>query len=91
MRLPVLIAATLLAGCPISARRRGRSLESRLFIPFDNQGHPAVDSLRFHWPRTAIPVRYWVEDSVGAPALVRNAIATWKIRHSSTTNGTPPW
>jgi len=79
MRFSLLIAATLLGGCTdIGTPTRPIPYESRLFIPFDNQGQPAVDSLRFHWPRSSMPVRYWVEDSLGAPALVRNAIATWK-------------
>ncbi|MEP7325929.1 MAG: matrixin family metalloprotease [Gemmatimonadota bacterium] len=79
MRLALLAAGALSAGCTdIGTPSRAVPYESRLFIPFDNGGQPAVDSLRFHWPRSSFPVRYWVEDSLEAPALVRGAIATWK-------------
>ena len=79
MRLSLLIAVTLLSGCTdIGTPSRAVPYESRLFIPFDSLGQPAVDSLRFHWPRSSVPVRYWVEDSLEAPAHVRAAIATWK-------------
>lgn len=79
MRLLLLVAAALLGGCTdIGTPSRAVPYESRLFVPFDSLGQPAVDSLRFHWPRPSVPVRYWVEDSMEAPAHVRNAIATWK-------------
>jgi predicted Zn-dependent protease len=73
----VLLAAV--AGCTdIGTPSRPVPYESRLFIPFDDNGTPAIDSLRFHWPRSSMPVRYWVEDSTQAPQHVRDAIATWK-------------
>lgn len=75
----VLAIALLLAGCTeLSAPPRPVPYESRLFVSFDDNGTPAIDSLRFHWPAASMPVRYWVEDSLGAPGHVRNAIQTWK-------------
>lgn len=69
----------LLAACTeLSAPARSVPYESRLFVSFDNNGTPAIDSIRFHWPSSSMPVRYWVEDSLGVPAHVRNAIQTWK-------------
>jgi predicted Zn-dependent protease len=79
LRLSLLIAVAALAACTdIGTPSRPVPYESRLFIPFDSLGQPAVDSLRFHWPKASLPVRYWVEDSVEAPALVRAAITDWK-------------
>jgi hypothetical protein len=62
----------------IGAPSRPVPYDSQLFIPFDDNGQPAIDSVRFHWPRSSLPVTYWVEDSLGEPAHVRNAIARWK-------------
>ncbi len=72
------IAVSALACTDIGAPARAVPYESRLFIPFDDNGQPAIDSLRFHWPRSSLPVTYWVEDSLGEPAHVRNAISRWK-------------
>jgi predicted Zn-dependent protease len=70
--------ALVLAACTeLSAPNRPVPYESRLFVSYDNNGTPAVDSLRFHWPASSKPVRYWVEDSLNAPGHVRDAIATW--------------
>jgi predicted Zn-dependent protease len=67
-----------LACTELSAPTRAVPYESRLFIPFDDNGTPAIDSVRFHWPASSIPVTYWVEDSLNAPAHARAAIETWK-------------
>ena len=55
---------------------RGAIYEWRLFVPFDSTG-PRIDSLTFHWPRTSLPVTYWVEDSLQVPAHVRAALDRW--------------
>ncbi len=74
-----LAGALLLAGCTeLSAPARPVPYESRLFVPYDNNGTPAIDSIRFHWPASFQPVRYWVEDSLGVPGHARQAIAAWK-------------
>ena len=67
-----------LACTDISTPSRPVPYESRLFIAFDSNGTPAIDSLRFRWPASSLPVRYWVEDSLNAPLHLRNAITTWK-------------
>ncbi len=36
------------------------------------------DSLAFNWPPSRIPVRIWVEDSLGLPGHVQAGIATWR-------------
>jgi predicted Zn-dependent protease len=72
-------AAALLLGCSeLSAPARSVPYESRLFVSYDDNGTPAIDSIRFHWPQSAMPVRYWVEDSLNAGDHVRAAIETWK-------------
>jgi hypothetical protein len=78
-RSAALTAALALAACTeLSAPNRPVPYESRLFVSFDDNGTPGVDSLRFHWPRSSMPVRYWVEDSLDAPGHVEHAIRTWK-------------
>ena len=78
-RILVLSASLLVAACAeLSAPNRPVPYESRLFVPFNDNGNPAVDSLRFHWPASSMPVRYWVQDSLSSPDHIRNAIATWK-------------
>lgn len=78
-RTALVSAALLLGACTeSSAPSRPVPYESRLFVSYDDNGTPAIDSLRFHWPASAMPVSYWVEDSLNAPGHVRDAIATWK-------------
>lgn len=76
--LSLAAVAALVSCTDIGTPARPVPYESRLFIAFDSLGQPAVDSLRFHWPRASMPVRYWVEDSLDAPAHVRAAITAWK-------------
>ena len=38
----------------------------------------APDTLSFHWPMSMLPVKIWVQDSLGMPAHVQDAIATWR-------------
>ena len=78
-RTGVLAAVLLLVACgEVSAPNRPVPYESRLFVSFDDNGTPAIDSLRFHWPASSLPVSYWVEDSLNAPGHVTDAIAAWK-------------
>ena len=78
-RAMTIATVLVLAACAeLSAPNRPVPYESRLFVSYDNNGTPAVDSLRFHWPASSMPVSYWVEDSLNAPDHVRDAIATWK-------------
>jgi len=70
--------AAFLACTNIGGPSRPVPYESRLFVPFDSNGVPAIDSLRFHWPHSSLPVTYWVEDSLQAPQHIRNAIGQWR-------------
>jgi predicted Zn-dependent protease len=75
---PIALALLLAACTELSAPSRPVPYESRLFVSFDNNGTPAIDSLRFRWPQSSMPVRYWVEDSLDVPNHIRAAIETWK-------------
>lgn len=37
-----------------------------------------ADTLSFHWPRTALPVRFWAENTLDLPAHTSAAIDAWK-------------
>jgi len=37
-----------------------------------------TDTLSFHWPKSMLPVRIWVEDTLDMPAHVGAAVDTWK-------------
>ena len=77
--LTVAVLASGLTGCSdIGVPARPTPYESRLFIPFDDNGTPAIDSLRFRWPSANMLVKYWVQDSLSAPVHMRTAITTWK-------------
>ena len=79
-RMLIPAAVTVLAAwacAEIIGPTRGGLYEWRLFVPFDSLG-PRIDSLTFHWPQSSLPVKYWVEDSLQAPAHVRAALERWK-------------
>lgn len=78
LALGIAAGTGLFACTDVGAPSRPVPYESRLFIPFDDNGVPKIDSLRFHWPKSSQPVTYWVEDSLNAPDHVRHAIAEWK-------------
>ena len=66
-----LAAATTLLSCgDISAPLRSEIYEWRL-----TQGG---DTLSFHWPREALPIRIWVQDTNNYAAHTQAAIETWK-------------
>jgi predicted Zn-dependent protease len=62
----------------VSPSRAGLGYDWRLLVQYDSTGGPYVDTLSFHWPRSSLPVKIWVEDQDNLPAHVRTAIATWK-------------
>ena len=41
-------------------------------------GDTVTDTVDFHWPASALPVRIWVQDTVGLPGYAAAAIAEWK-------------
>lgn len=58
----------LVTGCTdVQAPRRAERYEWRL-----------DGSISFHWPREALPVRVWVEDTENLPAYAAAAIEDWK-------------
>jgi len=61
----------------ISPSRNLLRYDWRLPINYDSAG-PRADSLTFHWPRTSLPVKIWVEDQYDVPLRIRQAIALWK-------------
>jgi hypothetical protein len=76
----LLAGAMVIAGLACSdivAPARNARYAWRLIVPYDSAG-PREDTLSFHWPRTALPVRIWVEDQHGVPDRVREGIALWK-------------
>ena len=68
-------AATLACG-DISAPQRTDVYDWRIFASKTAGG--GIDTLTFHWPAAALPVRFWVEDSVGMPARVQRALDSWQ-------------
>ncbi|HWA57132.1 MAG TPA: matrixin family metalloprotease [Gemmatimonadales bacterium] len=62
----------------VSPTRTGLSYDWRLLLNYDSAGIPLQDTLSFHWPRSSLPVKVWVEDQNGLPDHIRTAIATWK-------------
>lgn len=67
----VVAAAVAAGGCgEISAPERTAGYEWRLFVG----GEP----ISFHWPADRLPVRIWVEDDYGMPALVEQGAEAWR-------------
>lgn len=62
----------------VSPSRTGLAYDWRLLIDYDSAGSTFQDTLSFHWPRSALPVKVWVEDQDNLPSYVRAAIRTWK-------------
>lgn len=46
-----------------------------VFYPADTT---ITDTLDFAWPASALPVRIWVQDTVGLPGHMQAAVAAWK-------------
>lgn len=65
-----LLAAAALSCSEATAPARAPNYEWRLFVQ--------NDTLSFHWPANMLPVKIWVEDSLGMPDRVQEAIASWK-------------
>lgn len=60
----------------IAAPIREDFYEWRLLLPA--QPGPGTDTLSFHWERSSLPVRVWVENTAGLPDHMAGAIATWQ-------------
>ncbi|MBA3346449.1 MAG: hypothetical protein H0T44_14325 [Gemmatimonadales bacterium] len=69
--------ATTVAACSdISAPLRNEVYEWRLFVPAASGD--GADTLSFHWDRSFLPVRVWVENTAGLPGHMDRAITTWE-------------
>jgi predicted Zn-dependent protease len=77
--LPALTILAVSLGCSdIASPARTAGYDWRLIVPFDSAG-PRQDTLSFHWPRSVLPVRIWVEqDQYQMPDRVREGISRWK-------------
>jgi predicted Zn-dependent protease len=75
--LGALAAAAGIACSDIVAPSRAERYDWRLLVPFDSAG-PRIDTLTFHWPRSSLPVKIWVENQYSLPTRVREGIREWK-------------
>ena len=78
--LRLLAAAGIVGGLACSdiiSPSRSARYDWRLFVTFDSAG-PRVDTLSFHWPRTALPVTIWVEDQYSVPQRIQQGISLWR-------------
>jgi predicted Zn-dependent protease len=67
---PVLLAALAALACTDSgAPDRSDRYTWYIVVP--------PDTLTFHWAASELPVRYWVQDSAQAPALIQRGIGVW--------------
>ncbi|HWB43064.1 MAG TPA: hypothetical protein VG500_17495 [Gemmatimonadales bacterium] len=71
-----LAALTALACGDIAAPVRGDLYEWRLEAP--SIPGPGTDTLSFHWDRSLLPVRVWVEETDGLPGHMARAIEVWE-------------
>ena len=68
----------LLGACSeLASPTRSNAYDWRLIVTFDSLG-PQLDTLSFHWPRSRLPVRIYVEDAGGLPDDVSHGIDLWK-------------
>ncbi|HET9725656.1 MAG TPA: hypothetical protein VFP28_01990, partial [Gemmatimonadales bacterium] len=76
-------AAALVVGAAacsdIATPIRNDFYEWRLVVP--KASGTGDDSLTFHWPKSRIPVRIWVEDAASLPQNVPNGIAAWRTAY----------
>ena len=72
------VMALLVGACSdLASPTRSNAYDWRLIVTFDSLG-PQLDTLSFHWPRSRLPVRIWVEDAGGLPDEVGHGIDQWK-------------
>jgi len=70
-------AAVLAVACgDIASPLRSDFYEWRLIVP--KPAGPGEDSLSFHWDRSSLPVRIWVENGSGLPEHMARAIGVWE-------------
>jgi hypothetical protein len=59
----------------IASPSRSEAYEWRLITAV---GPGTSDTLSFHWPRSRLPVKVWVEDSLNLPGHVEHGLQIWK-------------
>ena len=78
IRVIFAVTALLIGACSdLASPTRSNAYDWRLIVAFDSLG-PQLDTLSFHWPRSRLPVRIWVEDAGGLPDEVAHGIEEWK-------------
>jgi hypothetical protein len=80
MKIPVgvPILFILIAGlscADIASPSRSNAYEWRLI---QATGPGTTDTLAFHWPRSRLPVKIWVQDTLNLPADVQSGVDKWK-------------
>ena len=76
-RLAPGVAALIALACgDIAAPVRGDLYEWRLEAP--SIPGPGLDTLSFHWDRSDLPVRVWVQETDNLPGHVARAIDVWE-------------
>jgi hypothetical protein len=76
--LPILFvlgAGAALACAEIASPSRANRYEWRRIV---STGPGTADTLSFHWPRTRLPVKVWVQDTLNLPAHVLAGIDLWE-------------
>ena len=77
--LPILavlgVSGAVLACADIASPSRADRYEWRRIV---STGPGTLDTLSFHWPRSRLPVRVWVADTLNLPGYVQAGIEQWK-------------
>jgi hypothetical protein len=77
--LPILLVPAVVMGwlgcADIASPSRADRYEWRRIV---STGPGTADTLSFHWPRSRLPVTFWVEDALSLPARVSAGIDQWK-------------
>jgi hypothetical protein len=76
--LPILLVlgvGAALACAEIASPSRADRYEWRRVV---STGPGTADTLSFHWPRSRLPVKVWVQDTLNLPAHVQAGIDEWE-------------
>ena len=72
----VLAGALVVVACAdIASPSRADRYEWRRIV---STGPGTADTLSFHWPRSRLPVKIWVEDTLNLPSHVRAGVDQWQ-------------
>jgi predicted Zn-dependent protease len=70
--------STAIACSDIVSPNRVQRYDWRLIVQYDSAASTFVDTLSFHWPRSRLPVKIWVENADNLPEHIRGGINVWK-------------